>query len=610
MQRIYILRLAVLLLPLSAGYVGLVRHLYAMQVEDHESLLAQAQRCYTSRKRASGQRGRIFDESGHTMLAGNIICRDVMAEPRRFPEDKRERIIRQLAAQLDVKESTLRTRFDTDRVEVTVARGVSLEKVEALKLLRLPGIRWTDSFRRLYAKGQLLADMLGFVDYEGRGVYGLEYLLDGLLKPVTGSTLYERDRRGQRLQRGRYEVEREVRNGLDVYLTIDEPIQRIVEEELERMVRKFRATSAYAVMIRPSTGAVLAIAQFPSFDPNDRGSMVSAACWGIGPIQHMFEPGSVMKGISIAGALDFGVVSETDEIDCEISRSWRYGGGTLTDTHSNGILQVWEILRESSNIGAGKIGKEMGYSRLYNTMRRFGIGRRTGLGVRDLVGWRPPFDRGSGWSECGGSLSSTRHWYPITPTRVAIGYNVAVTPIQLASAYSALANGGVRMAPRLIDRIVDPVTNDMRRIPPRIASIAVRPEAAATVTRALVTVTGKEGTAPEAAVPGFQVAGKTGTARRWISNGGSGGSYSSKKYLASFVGYVPAEKPEFVLVIMANEPLKELGYYGGTVAAPTFRRIAIRALRYLQVAAGEAEPEAEARVEPAGAPLGHLAQLP
>jgi cell division protein FtsI/penicillin-binding protein 2 len=606
MRRLYILRLAVLLLPLFAGYAGLARHLYGLQVTRHATLLAEAQKCYTVRKRPCGQRGRVFDVSGQAMLAGNIICRDILAEPQRFPEGEQEDVIRTLSELLGVGRKTLRRRFNSGLVEVTVARGVDLDTVDALKRLNLPGIRWTDSFRRFYAKGQLLADMLGYVDYEGRGVYGLEYLLDDLLAPVAGSTVYERDRRGQRLQRGRYEVEREARDGMDVYLTIEEPIQRIVEEELERMGKEFGVQSAYAVMIRPQTGAVLAIAQYPSFDPNDRRTMVSSACWGMGTIQHMFEPGSVMKGLSIAGALDFGVVGEHEKIDCEETGRWVYGGGVLTDTHHNGVLEVWEILRESSNIGAGKIGALMGNSRLYNTLRRFGLRERTGLGVRDLIGWRPPFDRGVGWSETSGLLKSTKHWYPITPTRIAIGYGVTVTPIQLASAYSALANGGVRMEPRLIDRMVHPVTRRVMNIPPRVAGIAVRPETAAIMTRALVSVTGEEGTAPKAAVPGFQVAGKTGTAYRWISDKShrGGGYYSRSKYLASFVGYVPADKPEFVLAIMADEPNKQKGHYGGTVAAPTFSRIAARALRYLQVGAPEEEPGAEEVNN------GQLARLP
>lgn len=606
MRRLYILRLMVFLLPLMGGYAGLVHHLYGLQVEQHADLLAAAQKRYTVRKRPCGQRGRIFDASGHTLLAGNIICRDVLAEPRRFPKGERLETIHSLAKLLKVDEKTLRERCDSGLVEVTVARGVDLDTVDALKRLDLDGVRWVDSFKRFYAKGQLLADMLGYVDWEGSGAYGLEYLLDDLLAPVSGSTLYERDRRGQRLQAGRYEVEREARDGMDVYLTIEEPIQRIVEEELERLVKDFGAKSAYAVMVRPQTGAVLAIAEFPSFDPNDRGSMISSASWGMGSIQDMFEPGSVMKGLSIAGAIDFGVVDIHDRIDCEETGRWVYGGGVLTDTHKNGVLEVWEVLRESSNIGAGKIGAMMGPSRLYNTLRRFGIREKTGLGVRDLVGWRPPVDRGSGWSETTGMIRSTKQWYPITPTRVAIGYGVTVTPIQLASAYSALANGGVRMEPRLIDRIVHPVTKQVLTVPPRTAGVVVRPETAEAMTRALISVTSEGGTAPMAAVPGFQVAGKTGTAYRWVSDKShrGGGYYSREKYLATFVGYVPADKPEFVLVVMANEPDKSQGHYGGTVAAPTFSRVAARALRYLQVGAPETEPDA-------GNPtLGHLAQLP
>lgn len=614
MRRVYTLRLSLLLFPLAIGYLGLVHHLYNLQVEQHASLLAEAQKRYTVRKRPCGQRGRVFDASGQALLAGNMICRDVLAEPRRFKERKEE-IIQELAKLLGVNEKELRDRIDTARkdyseaemgklVEIPVARGVDLDTVEKLKKQKLPGVRWVDSFHRFYAKGQLLADMLGYVDWEGHGAYGLEYLLDDLLAPVSGSTVYERDRRGQRLHQGRYEVEREARDGMDVYLTIEEPIQRIVEEELELAVQTFEAKSAYAVIIRPQTGAVLAIARYPSFDPNDRGTMVANQSWGIEAIQHMFEPGSVMKAISIAGALDYGVVGIHDRIDCEESARWVYGGGVLTDTHRNGILEVWEILRESSNIGTGKISVMMGYSRLFNSMRRFGIREKTGIGVRDLVGWRPPPDRSPGWSETSGMLRNTKDWYPITPTRVAIGYGVSVTPIQLASAYSALANGGVRMEPRLIDRMVHPVTKQVLTVPPRVANVAVRPETAELMTRALVSVTGPGGTATRAAIPGFQVAGKTGTAYCWVADDSpKGGHYSREKYIASFAGYVPAHKPEITLVVMVNEPSKKQGHYGGTVAAPAFSRIATRVLRYLQVAAPE-EPVAE------GVSLDQLAQLP
>ncbi len=602
-RKVYTLRVLFLLIPLAAGYVGLVHHLFKLQVEQHASLLAEAKKRYTVRKRPSGQRGRIFDSSGQALLAGNIICRDVLAEPRRF-KDRKEEIIHELARLLGVNEKELRDRCDSPLIEVVIARGVDLDTVEELKQRKFPGVRWVDSFRRFYAKGQLLADMLGYVDWEGQGAYGLEYLLDDLLSPVVGSTVYERDRRGQRLHQGRYEVEREARDGMDVYLTIEEPIQRIVEEELELAVQTFDAKSAYAVMIRPQTGAVLAIARYPSFDPNDRGTMVANQSWGIDAIQHMFEPGSVMKAISIAGALDYGVVGIHDRIDCEESGRWVYGGGVLSDTHRNGILEVWEILRESSNIGTAKISVMMGYSRLFNSLRRFGIREKTGIGVRDLVGWRPPPDRSLGWSETSGMLRNTKDWYPITPTRVAIGYGVTVTPIQLASAYAALANGGVRMEPRLIDRMVHPVTKQVLTVPPRVANVAVRPETAEFMTRALVSVTGPGGTATRAAVPGFQVAGKTGTAYCWVADDSSkGGHYSREKYIASFAGYVPAHKPEITLVVMVNEPNKKHGHYGGTVAAPTFSRIATRALRYLQVAAPE-EPVAE------GVSLDQLAQLP
>ncbi|OPZ31214.1 MAG: Penicillin-binding protein 2 [Lentisphaerae bacterium ADurb.BinA184] len=575
----YLVRLCLVLLILLVAFGLLAAHLYRLQIGRHDYLYAKARQKYTASRVVFGHRGQIYDANAN-LLAGNLACRDVLAEPRNFrlPKDTMATL---LGYSLGVPREVLARRFASPRIEIPVQRQVDITAAEKLRARNLKGLRFVDSYRRYYPKGPLCANLIGLLDADGMGVSGVEALLDPQLRPTTAKTTFERDRKGRPLDNPAAAAE--PRNGADVYLTIDEPIQSIVEEELALMVEKHRPRAAYAVMASPRTGAILAMAQYPSFDANHRD--------GLQPEQYQnrvltegFEPGSVMKAMSIAGALDFGVVRLDDTFDCE-DGLWVYRGKTLRDSgHKYGVLSVWDIVQKSSNIGTAKIAVErMGENRLYQTLKRFGFGQPTGIGFAD---------------EAPGIFRPYLRWDGLSLSRFPIGQGILVTPLQLVQAYCALANGGQMMQLHVIDRVVDPKTGIVEKTEPKVRRTACRPEAARQMVQALKRVTLPEGTAPRAAIPGYEVAGKTGTAQKFKD-----GTYDNGLYVASFVGFTPADNPAFVLLVVADEPT-ENGYYGGTIAAPVFGRIAAKTLRYLQVAPAATHPAVEQALMPVSAVEG------
>ncbi len=569
----YVVRMVLVSLGLLVGFALLARHLYVLQVVRHAELLGKARLKYTASRQINGTRGAIYDIHGN-LLAGNLACRDVLAEPRAFRKYEDE-VIQALQRELGVPEALLRQRFASPQVEVVVAREAEIAEVERLRAWivqfnqqvkrekgkPLTGLRFEETQRRFYPKNRLAANLLGFTDVDGRGVAGIEQLLDERLTPTAGRSLYERDRRGRHLGLDSAVV-LPPRDGSNVFLTIDEPIQSIVEEELAAMVDVHQPAFAYAIMANPKTGAIMAMAQLPTFNPNRRRGMTPEQ-WQNRMLTHGFEPGSILKCISIAGALDYNLVNLGTSFYCE-KGMWFHVGRPLRDAgHAYEDLRVWEIVQKSSNIGTAKIAVQMGQSRLYQTLWRFGFGQPTGLGFAD---------------EAPGIFRSLRDWDGLSTSRFAIGQGLLTTPLQIVQAYCALANHGVMMQLRLVDRIENPQSGEFEPIIPRVKRRVLRDSSARQMVVAMKTVTRPGGTATTAAVKGYEVAGKTGTAQKFVN-----GTYNSGKYTATFAGFVPADDPAFVLLVVADEPSGR-SYYGGTVTGPTFSRIAERTLRYLQVA--------------------------
>lgn len=590
----YTPRLVLVALSLVGGFAVLGYRLYGIQVLRHEELYEKAKAKYTASSTQSGQRGLILDVHGR-LLAGNMACRDVLAEPRLFRKEAPV-LVQFLSRRLGVPRDALAEKFalayreDKPLVEVVLCRGLDMKKAQDLEAdlqkMKVKGIRFVDSYRRYYPKQALLANLIGFVDSSGVGVAGVEKMQDARLQPGTARSTFERDRKGTPIP-NTLATDGQPHDGASVYLTIDESIQQIVETELRAMVETFQPRAAYGLMANPRTGAILAMAQYPTFNPNDRREMDPEA-WQNRMLVEGFEPGSIMKAVPICGAFDYGVVSPGDRFFCENGMWWFHGRSLRDSGHRYQWLNVREIVQKSSNIGTAKIAVErLGEKRLFQIFTRFGFGKPTGIGLEN---------------EATGIFRPLARWDGLSISRFPIGQGILVTPLQMVQAYCALANHGDMYQLHFIDRTGDRGVNVWEFTQPRLKAHVARPEAVAHIVSALTLVCQEGGTAPKAAVEGYEVAGKTGTAQKVVD-----GQYSYNKYVASFIGFVPADDPAFVLLVVADEPSKG-GYYGGTVAAPAFSRIAEQTLRYLQVA--PAKPVIRTAAAPAAAALPVYEPLP
>jgi len=560
-------------------FVSLVFRLYHVQVTRHDELLKRAQEQYTSTTKTSGKRGEIYDFNGN-LLVGNIPCCTIVADPSEAGDAAQcRKTAAILARYLQLPEADIfkdlmdkkRDKKDTDGKENSVPRRYALiakevalplaEKLgRVLKVEKCKAISIQNSSKRYYPKDELLANILGFTNIENDktiAVFGIEKFFNRVIEPSAYVNHYERSRDGIPLV---VQPERHALDGVNIYLTIQEPIQSIMEDELDALVEKWHPLAAYAIMADPNNGNVLALAQRPSFNPNDRAAMDPQA-WRNRITEDVFEPGSAMKPIAISGAIDAGVVSPNTRFDCERGH-WYYAGKTLHDSHPLGILSVAEIIQKSSNVGTAKIAITMGAPRLYNTLRSFGLGQSTGIPLKP---------------ETKGILRKLEKWDSLSIARFPIGQGVAVSPLQLVRAYCALANGGHLVKLRLVDRVANPDTGTVIHNPIEdVPSIYKNPTTHQKMVEMMKRVTEEGGTAVKASIPGFDVAGKTGTSQKFIN-----GQYSTNRFFATFIGFVPAEKPRLVLLVTVDEPKN--AHYGGTVAGPHFKAIAEKTLQYLNV---------------------------
>jgi cell division protein FtsI (penicillin-binding protein 3) len=345
-----------------------------------------------------------------------------------------------------------------------------------------------------------------------------------------------------------------------VYLTLDQKVQYFVENALDAAMEEHQAKAAWAIVQRVETGEILAMAVRPAYDLNEYGKT---------PLErqrneaagHVYEPGSTFKGLVFSAALNEGVIHPDDLIDCE-NGCWYYGGRPLRDFHAYDVLSTADVLKKSSNIGTAKIALKLGNRRVYDYLQEFGIGKRSGI---DLPG------------EEVGILHDPKNWSKICITRIAMGHSVSVTALQILNAYCCIANGGFLMRPYVVQRVVGPDGTEILVNEPTVASRPIRQETARLMCKLLARVSEDGGTARRARVEGYSVAGKTGTATKTLPTGG----YSTTDHMASFVGFLPADRPEIGIIVVVDTPQPK--HTGGQVAAPVFREIAEQAVRYLDV---------------------------
>ncbi|MBI5487683.1 MAG: transpeptidase family protein [Deltaproteobacteria bacterium] len=523
-------------------------------------------------------RGPIVDRNG-AALALTVDVDSVFANPKDLEDP--DVAAQELARALGMDVRTLALRLHSGSRFVWLKRLVTPAEAEAVRKLALPGVQLTREPKRFYPGRNIAAHLVGFVGYDSRGLDGLEHEYDAALRSEPRVWRGVRDARGRMVFAdglGRVEVPQEQR----VELAIDRTIQFIAEQELAAALAAFEGKAGSVVVMDPRTGEVLALANGPTYDPN-RYAEFDADERRNRALTDRFEPGSTLKIFTMAALLDAGLVPLEEQIYCE-DGVYSIGDYKIHDAHRNEWLTLTQCLQRSSNVCLAKLAGVLGKSRLYDALRRFGFGERTGVPVP---------------GETSGLLRHYSKWYEVDLAAISFGQGISVSNLQLATAVSVVANGGVLMRPILVRRVLGADGRLVADYPPTARRRVIDERTARLVASMLISVTEEGGTGTEARIAGFDVAGKTGTAQK--ANPDAPG-YSKDKWTASFVGFVPAEDPRLVISVSIDEPV--INHYGGIVAAPVFRRIAERALRYLGVAPQRADEPAPAPADEADAVEG------
>jgi len=501
------------------------------------------------------RRGTVFDANLKPQ-ALNISAESVFASPNDIPDKEKEVIIRQLSTILNVSPAYLRERLYRNKSFVWLSRKVTPGQGEEIRKLNAKGIGLMKESKRCYPNGYLSSQIIGFAGLDNAGLEGIELYYNKYLKGQSGFAFFLRDARQKKLEL--WEKMIFPQDGYDIVLTIDEVIQYIAERELDKVFRIYRAKGASIVVIEPRTGAILALASRPTFDLNeysrsDKDQMRNRA------ICDLFEPGSAFKIVTLAAALEEKKVVEEDRFFCE-NGEYRVASHILHDHRPHGWLTFREVIEQSSNIGTTKVAQLLGSDLLYKYIKLFGFGEKLGI---DLPG------------EISGIVKPPRAWSKISIAAIPIGQEVGVTALQLAAAVSVIANGGQLMRPYIVKEIRDKYGETIKNFSPLLIRKAISAETALRAKKILSGVV-QEGTGKLAKIEGFSAAGKTGTAQKLEPNG----TYSHNKFMASFIGFAPAEEPVVTIVVIVDEPRPY--YFGGVVAAPVFKNVASDVIRYLK----------------------------
>ena len=523
----------------------------------------------------AAQRGPIVDRYGEP-LALSRESAAVYLRPREWAAGPDT--VKTVARLLNMPQDAVLQRVSARAPFVWLSRQVPLDRWSALEGMKLPGIGSEPAHERVYPHGALAGQVLGFTGVDGHGLEGVERALDAELRGEVEAVVVGHDARGRQFVLGGEEPESLPRAGAEIELTIDAGLQRVAEVELERAVREQEARAGTLVALDPQTGEVLAMATVPRFDPNQFAT-ASADQWRNRAITDCYEPGSTFKAFLAAAALGAGVVRPEDRIACENGK-WAVGNRVIRDSHPHGVLTFADVIAESSNIGAAKVAERLGSERFGHVLQAFGFGKPTGV---DLPG------------EAGGLLRPIERWGRIHLVTNAFGQGIAVTPLQLARGFAAIANGGHLMRPYVIRRVSGPDGTVRYSGHPQDEGQVLTPKTAAAVTQLLIRVT-EVGTGKQARIDGFTVAGKTGTAQKVDPRTGR---YSERDRMSSFVGYVPADDPALLVLVVIDSPRKAT--YGGVVAAPVFRAVAAAGLaRRGVLPRGDGRPDEVLPVGPTG----------
>jgi cell division protein FtsI/penicillin-binding protein 2 len=570
--------LAICLL-LAGCYTAFSFRLVHLQVSQHDAYAAQAADMHVKRQPIYARRGVIQDINGEP-LAQNEPVRTVVADGTLIKEHgqladvlaaalalPRAQILEKLGREIYSQSQRKNVPAPYVVLKKEVPESVVTELIETLATRKLRGVFFEQETTRVYPNGQMLCHVLGYVNGENSGVEGIERTMEQFLRGHDGFRYTERDRTGREIVPYRGQ-EKAPRNGCNVRLTINMGLQNIVEQELDAAIKQFRPKSATVILMQPKTGEILALANRPNYNLNMQDK-VPPDHRRNRAIADMVEPGSTFKIVTTAAALTERIVRSTTLINCE---NGFMASAKLRDHHPYADLSVNDILVKSSNIGVAKLAMQLGDQKFYEYVRRFGFGERSGI---NLPG------------EISGVVHPPHRWSKISITRMPMGHEVGATPLQVVTAMCAIANGGHLMMPQIVSDIVDDQGRSVSHFPPQEVRRVASKESTDAVNLALQEVVGPKGTATLARVMGFKVAGKTGTSQKLDADG----RYGHDRYVVSFVGYMPAENPAFVGLVLLDEAQAKPGQnYGGLVAAPVFSRIAEKAARYLGLVPSPEEP--------------------
>ena len=549
--RIYVVSIFFLL-----GLGTILARAYQLQILKKDNLEAIARAGYIGTTKLPPKRGTIYDREGHE-LALSIEVASIYAHPNRIVE--KAKTAKYLSRILNKRSDKILSQLKSRRSFKWIKRRIAPGLANKVKALNLDGIGVTTETRRYYPGREIAAHLIGFVGIDNQGLEGLEKKYDGLLSGPQYSLVQMRDAMGRS-----FSISRPAPSGHEMHdfiLTIDKAIQYKVQQVLRSAVKKTGAKAGHCLVVNPATGEILAMAVVPEFNPNIF-SRYKPYQWRNRSITDCFEPGSILKAFLLAACLEEGILTPNTKFDCEQGK-FRIGRHVLNDTHKNGILSVSDIIVHSSNIGAVKMGRKLGYDKFYEYLRKLGFGGKTGVG---LLGERNGFIREAGDARL------------IDQANLYFGQGMVATSLQLTMAMAAIANGGSLMRPYVVKSILDQSGNVVRETHPKVARRVFSVNTAGKVAKILGAVVEEEGTGEQAAISGFCVAGKTGTAQKVDPKTKK---YSKKKYVAGFVGFVPIDQPRLVILVIIDEP-KGISY-GGVVAAPVFREVGQWSLNYLRV---------------------------
>ena len=556
---------------LAVAALALVARAVDLQFVNKEFYLQQGDSRYLRELPIATSRGMITDRNGEP-LAISTPVESIWANPSELSEHPDR--YAQLAQALGVPEAVLAAKIKerSDKEFLYLRRHLNPDEAKAIVALNVPGVFSRREYRRYYPLGEVMAHVVGYTNVDDRGQEGVELAFDDWLTGKPGAKRVIRDLKGRIVEN--VDLIRAAQPGRDLVLSIDRRLQYLSYRELAEAIRKNDASAGSAVILDVQSGEVLAMVNLPSYNPNARTDNRPSAHRNRAATD-VTEPGSVMKAFTIAAALETGKVTPDTVFDTNPG-SMELAGHVIHDTHNHGVLTTTGIITKSSNVGAAKLSLQMSGEHMYDLLHRFGFGQATGSGFP---------------GESAGVLPKGKGWSTIQKATIAYGYGVSVTAMQLAQAYAAIGNGGRLLTPTFVKGGETP------------SKAVLDPHVAQQIMAMLETVVAPGGTAPDAAVLGYRVAGKTGTARY-----ASGGGYS-KIYDSLFVGLVPATHPKFVMVVMVHDP-KGSVFFGGLVAAPVFGKVMDGALRLMDVSPDNVQQWYAAQPAPVAAPQPVEADLP